>query len=83
MLVILLGKMMRKVFFGQLRAAEMEVCLFHSFNVLTIFNICLVHLYIFFKTDLIELWHGGSKFNFQFHETYIYPSPLRISMEII
>ena len=55
MLVILLGKMMRKVFFGQLRAAEMEVCLFHSFNVLMIFNICLAHLYIFFKTDLIEL----------------------------
>ena len=25
MLVILFGKMMRKVFFGQLRAAEMEV----------------------------------------------------------
>jgi len=44
-LVILLGKMMRKVFFGQLRAAEMEVCLRRSFIVKVIF-ICEIHYVI-------------------------------------
>jgi len=36
--VILMGKLMRKIFFGQLRPAEMEVCY--------LTNVCLVGLFI-------------------------------------
>lgn len=55
MLVILLGKMMRKVFFGQLRASEMEVqCFFNSFSLYSRNNEVFVKIY-FHELIIIEI----------------------------
>lgn len=51
-LVLLMGKLVRKVFFGQLRAAEMEViCLFSTFDLA---SKALYNLLAFNRTILVR-----------------------------